>query len=93
MVTGKCGTALGPFALTVRFSNAMTRILHRHSATTLSVDLSTKRRAADFHFIEPTGDVRVITVPLGALERLYRDISQQLAAEPQLFDGVSPTRC
>ena len=92
MVTGKCGTALGPFALTVRFSNAMTRILHRHSATTLSVDLSTKRRAADFHFIEPTGDVRVISVPMGALERLFRDLSQRLVAEPELFGGNTPTR-
>jgi len=68
----------------------MTRILHSHSATALSIDLSTKRRAADFRFVEAGGDVRVITVPLGALERIYRDISERLKAEPQLFDAVSP---
>ena len=68
----------------------MTRILHSHLANALSIDLSTKRRAADFRFVEPTGDVRVITVPLGALERVYRDISKRLKAEPQLFEGIRP---
>ena len=69
----------------------MTRIIHSHSATALSIDLSTKRSAAAFHFIEPTGDVRVITVPLGALERIYCAISERLKAEPRLFDGAAPT--
>jgi hypothetical protein len=67
-------------------------MLHRHSATTLSVDVSPKRRAADFHFIEATGDVRVIMVPLGALERLFRDVSKRLVEDPELFDGIRPRR-
>jgi hypothetical protein len=63
----------------------MRRILHSHSATAVSIDLSTKQRAAAFRFVEPTGDVRVVTVPLGALARIYHDISERLEAEPQLF--------
>jgi len=42
----------------------MMRVLNRHSAAHFSVDISTKRNAASFHFVEPTGDVRVVTVPL-----------------------------
>jgi len=64
------------------------RILHSHSATHLSVDISTKRHAAAFRFVEPNGDVRVVTVPLLALERLYRDITERRVAEPRLFEGT-----
>ena len=63
------------------------RVMNSHSATHFSVDISTKRRAASFHFVEPTGDVRVVTVPLLALGRLHREITERLVAEPLLFDG------
>ena len=63
------------------------RIRNSHSATHFSVDISTKRHAASFHFVEPTGDVRVVTVPLSALGRLHRAITERLVAEPRLFDG------
>jgi len=65
----------------------MMRVMNTHTATHFSVDISTKRHAASFHFVEPTGDVRVVTVPLLALERLHRDIAERLLTEPQLFDG------
>ena len=65
------------------------RILHSHSATHLSVDISIKRQAASFRFVEPSGDVRVVTVPLAALERLHHDISERLLAEPRLFDDTA----
>ena len=64
----------------------MTRMINSHSASSFSIDLSVKRRAAAFHFVETTGDVRVVTVPLGALGRLYRDIQERLRLEPQLFE-------
>ena len=63
------------------------RVMNSHSATHFSVDISTKRHAASFHFVEPTGDVRVVTVPLFALGRLHREITERLVAEPRLFDG------
>jgi hypothetical protein len=65
------------------------RVLNRHSATHFSVDISTKRNAASFHFVEPTGDVRVVTVPLLTLGCLHRDITKRLVAEPQLFEGIA----
>ena len=65
----------------------MMRVMNSHSATHLSVDISTKRRAASFHFFEATGDVRVVTVPLMALGRLHQEITERLVAEPQLFDS------
>ena len=64
------------------------RVMNSHSATHFSVDISTQRRAASFHFVEPTGDVRVVTVPLLALGRLHRDITERLVVEPRLFDGI-----
>ena len=63
------------------------RVMNTHTATHLSVDISTKRQAASFHFVELTGDVRLVTVPLLALGRLHRDITDRLVAEPRLFDG------
>ena len=63
------------------------RVVNSHSATHFSVDVSTKRHAASFHFVEPTGDVRVVTVPLLALGRLHRD--NRLIAEPRLFEGIA----
>ena len=66
----------------------MMRVLNSHSATHFSVDISTKRHAASFHFVEPTGDVRVVTVPLLALGRLHREITERLIVEPQLFEGM-----
>jgi hypothetical protein len=65
----------------------MTRILNSHSASAFSIDLSVKRRAAAFHFVETTGDVRVVTVPMGALGRMYRDIQERLRLDPQLLDN------
>ena len=44
------------------------RVMNSHTATNSSVDISTKRHAASFHFVELTGDVRVVTAPLVALE-------------------------
>jgi hypothetical protein len=64
------------------------RVMNSHSATHFSVDISTRRHAASFHFVEPTGDVRVVTVPLLALGRLHREITERLVAEPRLFDDV-----
>jgi len=64
------------------------RVMNSNSATHFSVDISTKCRAASFHFVEPTGDVRVVTVPLLALGRLHRDITERLVVEPRLFDGI-----
>lgn len=63
------------------------RVMNSHSATHFSVDISTKRRAASFLFVEPTGDVRAVTVPLLALGRLHREITERLVVEPRLFDG------
>jgi len=65
----------------------MMRVMNTHTATHFYVDISTKRQAASFHFVELTGDVRVVTVPLLALGRLHRDITERLVTEPQLFDG------
>ena len=65
------------------------RVKNTHTATHLSVDISTKRHAASFHFVELTGDVRVVTVPLVALARLHRDITKRLVAEPRLFEGIA----
>ena len=62
------------------------RVMNTHTATHLSVDISTKRHSASFHFVEPSGDVRVVTVPLLALGRLHREIAQRLVSEPRLFD-------
>jgi hypothetical protein len=64
------------------------RILHTHSATELTVDISTKLRVASFRFVEGAGDVRVLTVPLPALDRLYRDIAERLLADPELFGSA-----
>jgi hypothetical protein len=64
------------------------RILHTHSAMELTVDISTKLRVASFRFVEGAGDVRVVTVSLPALGRLYRDIAASLLADPELFGSA-----
>jgi hypothetical protein len=66
------------------------RILHTHSATELTVDISTKLRVASFRFVEGAGDVRVVTVPVPALGRLPG--TSQQAFSPVLSYLAAPLK-